>query len=244
MLDIERHGAVLRLTLNRPDRRNALGSEMIEALDKALREAACDSAVGAVVVDGAPPGFCAGSDLKELQNLNATGKGHHEARTGEISRSIAALDKPVVAAVAGFAIGGGCFLAASCDLVFTAADSRWHLPLIARVGLAKARRLTLATAPIDGRMAERMGLADTLVEMPSSPRSVTDAALAEADRLARMPRHAVLSSKRFFAALGDDAKRIDKAATRFFIGDCTVAQDRLKAGKGQTRATSARGSSS
>lgn len=132
----------------------------------------------------------------------------HEADTAAIARRIGVLGKPVIAAVEGFALGGGFILAASCDVVVTAENTRWHLPevpngwlppwglgaLVARVGPTKARLLTWGAEPIDGTEALRLGVAD--YGAPAGEALARAIALAE--KLAALPREAVASTKRFF----------------------------------------------
>ena len=161
---------IATLTIRRPGRRNAIGADLVKSLFSAFARLDSDPHVRAIIITGAAPGFCAGSDLKELAEMDLAGMRAHEARTAALARSIALLDKPVVAAVDGFALGGGFVLAISCDIVVTAPEVRWHLPevtigwippwglqaLVARVGPVTARRLTWGTQPMDGREAHRL----------------------------------------------------------------------------------------
>jgi enoyl-CoA hydratase/carnithine racemase len=147
-----------------------------------------------------------------------------------------------VAAVDGFALGGGFVLAISCDIVVTAPEVRWHLPevtigwippwglqaLVARVGPVTARRLTWGTQPMDGREAHRLGIADFLA---TESKPVLDAALDQARQLAALPSTAVASTKQFFAPLVSHSAEADDAwANRLFANDCAhpVAQSTLK----------------
>lgn len=231
MITIDRRGATTIITLDRAQRRNALGTEMMGTLAQALNAAEADPAVGALVLTGAPPAFCAGSDLKELGTLSVEGMRHHEAETAAVARRIGLLAKPVVVAVEGFALGGGFILATSCDVVVTAEDARWHLPevtngwlppwglgtLLARVGPAKARLLTWGPNPIDGREAVRLGVADIAVEGGRA----LDRARALAERLAALPHGAVASTKRFYESFAvQDGERLDALAGRMFAADC------------------------
>jgi enoyl-CoA hydratase/carnithine racemase len=217
--------------LNRPERRNALGTDGIQALDAALRMAERDGTVRTVVLAGAPPAFCAGSDLKELSGKSILEMCAHEAETAIVARNIGLLGKPVIAAVEGYALGGGFILAVSCDLVVTASNARWHLPevpngwtppwglgaLIARVGPVKARRLTWGAEPIDGTEARRLGVADEVAE----PGAALTRALGLAEALARLPPEAVRSTKSFFEPFASaDGERLDQLANRLFAQDC------------------------
>lgn len=118
----EQRGPVLVLTLNRPDRRNALSADLVSALLGALGSAAADASVGAIVLAGAGSHFCAGGDLGPGGMLADGFLAQHESRA-DFARLLLALaegDKPVVAAVHGDALGGGTGLVAACHLVVAA----------------------------------------------------------------------------------------------------------------------------
>jgi enoyl-CoA hydratase/carnithine racemase len=142
------------------------------------------------------------------------------------------MDKPVVAGIEGFALGGGFLLALSCDVVVTAPSTRWHLPevsigwippwglqaLVARVGPVAARRLAWGGDSFDGQEAFRLGVADHLSGPDESAR---DAALRVARKLAALPAPAVASTKQFFAPLVSGAgESSDALANRLFLADC------------------------
>lgn len=217
------------ITINRPERRNALGTVTMQQIGAALAEAQASPDIRAVVLTGAAPAFCAGSDLKELAGLSVAQMCEHEAATAAVARSIGKLDLPVIAAVEGYALGGGCILALSCDLVVSARNVRWAMPevangwlppwgleaLIARVGLVTARSLTWGAGECDGIEAHRLGLADHL----SEPGEAVPTAMALASRLAALPPHAVASTKAFFGALRLDAEHLDAAASLQFSHD-------------------------
>src|ERR1700743_2865686 len=163
-LRTERHGDIAILPYARPRRRNALGKQSIEELVRELDHADRDPQTRVIVLTGSAPGFCAGSDLKELAGMDLAGMGAHEAHTAALARSIALLNKPVVAGVEGFALGGGFVLATSCDVVVSAPSARWHLPevtigwippwgiqaLVARVGTVPGRRLGGGSDALEG----------------------------------------------------------------------------------------------
>jgi len=237
MIASETKGTVSVITLARPERRNALGTESMRDLGTALSKADRDPETGSIVLTGAPPAFCAGSDLKELGGLSIAEMCEHEAATAAVARNIAFLSKPVVAGVEGYALGGGFILAVSCDVVVTATNARWHLPevkngwlppwglqaLIARVGPVKARLITWGAEPIAGAEALRLGVADYVAE----PDGVLTRSLAVAESLAALPREAVTSAKRFFEPfVAGDGERLDSVASRFFRADCESASAR------------------
>ncbi len=234
---IDRQGPLAIVNLNRPARRNALGAAGTAALMTAFETLAADPDCRAIVLTGAPPAFCAGSDLKELGALDVPEMCRHEAETARMARRIALLPIPVVAAVEGYALGGGMILALSCDVVVTARGARWNLPevpngwlppwglqtLLARVGPVRARLLTWGVTEVDGAEALRLGLADVLAE--------DGTALAEAqrlaERLAALPANAVRSTKRYFEPFATaDAERQDAEASRVFAADasCEASQ--------------------
>jgi enoyl-CoA hydratase len=129
----ERRGrGVLVLSLDRPEKRNALDRALCEALLAALRRAGEDAAAAAVVLAGEGPGFCAGADLAEMKALAASGgtaaKEARSALTVALMDAPALVPKTVVAAVHGAAMGAGASLALACDLVAMASDARLAWP--------------------------------------------------------------------------------------------------------------------
>jgi enoyl-CoA hydratase/carnithine racemase len=231
-LRTEQAGDIAILTIDRPARRNALGQQLIAELTAELDRADRDPATRVIALTGSAPGFCAGSDLKELAGMDLAGMGAHEAHTATLARSITLMNKPVVAGVEGFALGGGFVLAVSCDIVVSDSSARWHLPevmigwippwgiqaLVARVGPVTARRLVWGADPFDGREAHRLGIADYLAEPGETARA---AALRVATRLAALPAQAVASTKQFFAPLASGhGESLDAWANRLFLADC------------------------
>ena len=222
---------IATITLNRPSRRNAICSEMIVDLGAALAKADRDPGIGAVVLKGASPSFCAGSDLKELGQLDVDGMVANEADTAALARRIALLSVPVIAAVEGHALGGGFILAASCDLVVTSAEAKWSLPevpngwippwglkaLEARTGARTALRLTLGFEVLDGETALRLGVADYVAPVGETAAK----ALEIAAKLTALPAVAVASTKRFFAQTITGASEVwDSEAGRLFAENC------------------------
>ncbi|MUL40031.1 enoyl-CoA hydratase [Streptomonospora sp. PA3] len=170
----ERDGAVLRLTLNRPDRLNAWTPAMADRLFALLHEADEDPQVRAIVVTGAGRAFCAGADMEALSGIG----GARLEVDGRSMAAPAALRTPVVAAVNGPAAGVGLVLALFCDVRFAADDAKlttsfsrrglvaeygiaWQLPRL--VGQGRAMDLLLSSRVVVGAEAQRMGLVDFAV---------------------------------------------------------------------------------
>ncbi|WP_449287785.1 enoyl-CoA hydratase/isomerase family protein [Marinobacter salarius] len=231
MIKLEKKDRVATVTLDRTERRNALNTVMVQELDRALAELDRDEAIGAVVLTGAAPSFCAGSDLKELGKMNLVEMAEHEAETASVARHIGLLDTPVIAAVEGAAFGGGFILACCCDLVVTSAEARWNLAevpngwlppwglqaLVSRVGAVTARRLTWGHEVLSGEDAQRLGVADYLA---ANNDAVTQAQELAA-RIAALPAPAVASTKQFFSPLINGAAEVtDALANRVFIDNC------------------------
>jgi enoyl-CoA hydratase/carnithine racemase len=231
MLNRRQQGQVAILTIDRPNRRNALGTELMRAFDHAFVELEGDDSVAALVISATAPGFCAGSDLKELATMSIAQMCRHEAETARVVRAIGFMEKPVIAAVSGFALGGGVGLAVGCDLIVTHPECRWHMPevpngwlppwalasLSARIGPVAARRLVWASEPITGTEAHGLKLADYLAPQADVERE----AIAVAERLAALPRVAVASTKRFFTPLiNGTAEASDMLANRIFAENC------------------------
>ncbi len=200
--------SVMELVLDRERVRNALDLETTERLIWSLAEAREDPGVRAVLLHGEGAGFCAGSDVKEMAAASMEERLRIAERKAVLMRSIAGLDKPVVCAVHGFALGGGFMLAIGCDVVVTSADAAWRLPevglgffppwgieaLVRRVGIARARWLVWGASQLSGSDAVRLGLAEE--EAPAE--QVLDRARQTAARLAALPPQSTQSTKRFF----------------------------------------------
>jgi len=210
---VERDGGVLRLTLNRPDRLNALTGPMHAALMAALHQAQ-DAAVRAVLLTGAGRGFCAGQDLTEVtpdHDLGAT----LEQRFNPLIRALRELPKPVVCAVHGVAAGAGANLALACDIVVAGQSARfiqafvriglipdaggtWMLPRL--VGDARARAMAMLGEPVGAAQAEAWGLIWRV--LPDETLLETAAGIAAT--LAGLPTEAMRLMKQAFAASGQN----------------------------------------
>lgn len=228
---IERCDGFAIVTMNKPQRRNALGTQSITELQASLLELAADEDCRAIVLTGAAPAFCAGSDLKELGGLSIADMCAHEELTARVARQMAYLPVPIIAAVEGYALGGGFILATSCDVVVTGTSAKWAMPevkngwlppwglqtLIARAGPVKARQIVWGLMDMDGAEAHRLGVADALA---SDGQALQDACILAA-KLAALPAYAVASTKRFFEATNTaSAEQMDAEASRLFANDC------------------------
>jgi len=199
---------VQELILSRPRVRNALDLETTERLLQSLSAAADDPAIRAVLLHGEGEGFCSGSDVKEMARASMAQRLHIAERKAALMRALADIDKPVVCAVHGFALGGGFMLAIGCDAVMTADDAVWRLPevelgffppwgieaLSRRVGIARARWLVWGTKSLTGGEALELGLAEVAVP---KDRALGEAR-AVAARLAALPVESMRANKRFF----------------------------------------------
>jgi enoyl-CoA hydratase/carnithine racemase len=151
LLDVRDH--VATLTLNRPEKRNALTTAMIDDLHRVVRDVAARTAVRVLVVRGAGAAFCAGLDLRELAAQREAGA--VETHTlEEALETLEALPQPTIAAVQGDAVAGGCELALHCDLRIAADTARFAMPL-ARIGIAVPIALTWKLVDAIGAAATR-----------------------------------------------------------------------------------------
>jgi enoyl-CoA hydratase/carnithine racemase len=222
---------VRRMTLNRPDSRNAMSRRLVDECLDWLDHAAGDESVGAILLAGAGRGFCAGSDLAGLAGMDDIGRSSFEADSGRLARAMMVHPRPIIAAVHGVAIGGGLTLAAACDVVVTAPDAKWSLPEVPiglfpawgleavtlRVGRVRARRLSWGIDMLDGVGAAAIGLADTVADDPFAE------AFAIARRLAALPVAQSAAVKRYFAQerVGEAA---DAKANALFMTACDTSE--------------------
>jgi enoyl-CoA hydratase/carnithine racemase len=172
VLQLDRRGAVVLLTLDRPERRNALNGQLREALHSAFHQIAADEAVRALVITGTDPAFCAGLDLGEVAEAIP------DLEPDDMMDALEALRIPIVAAVNGPAVTGGLELMLACDVVIASdrakfADTHvrvgvhpgWGMTaaLPRLIGAARARDLSLTGRFVDADTAERWGLVSRVV---------------------------------------------------------------------------------
>lgn len=196
---------VLRLVLNRPDKRNALNQEVIDALHGALERADLDAAVRVVVVSGAGKDFCAGADLEELlasAEQDAEANARSALRLGEVFVRMRALPKPVVAIVHGRALAGGCGLATACDLVLAEPNAQFGYPevqrgfvpamvmamLVRAVGEKRGFDLVATGRLLSAAEAEALGLISRVADAEQAAAVVQGLASASGTALALIKR--------------------------------------------------------
>jgi methylglutaconyl-CoA hydratase len=148
-------GAVARLTLNRPEKRNALNDAVIGGIKQGLKNGARDERVRVVVISGAGKDFCSGADLSALQKIAgaSVAENSEDARTLlELFSLIRQLPVPVVAAVTGRALAGGCGLATACDLVLASASARFGYPEV-KIGFVPAMVMAILRRNVSEKRA-------------------------------------------------------------------------------------------
>jgi enoyl-CoA hydratase/carnithine racemase len=158
-----RDEGVLRLTLNRPQARNALSTALMTALIEALGRAAADHATRVVVIAGAGPAFCAGHDLREIR-LDPRRETYERlfAQCSQLMLAIVRLPKPVIAEVHGVATAAGCQLVATCDLAVAAEEARFATPGV-NIGLFCSTPMVALTRAVGRKAAMEMLLTGELI---------------------------------------------------------------------------------
>jgi len=203
IVEVEDHISLIKL--NRPDALNALNSELLQELGEALKEAAASDKVRCVVITGSEKAFAAGADIKEMSE-----KTFAEVATSDMFGAIADefqdFRKPIIAAVSGYALGGGCELAMMCDFIIASDTAKFGQPeinlgviagiggtqrLTRIVGKAKAMDMNLTGRFMNAEEAERSGLVSRVV----SSKKLLEEAMAAAQKIAEKSCIATLSAK-------------------------------------------------
>lgn len=211
---VENRGAVRILTLNRPEKRNALNTDLTRTLLDAIRATDGDDSVGAVVLTGAGQGFCAGADLGEFKNLQDPKAAETRAElTMQLHLSFSRARVPVVTAINGAAMGGGAGLAIAGDLAVMAEDAKLGYPetkhgivaaivlgnLVRQVGRKAAFELVSLGEPIDAARALALGLVNRVF-----PKEIIlQEAVKIAEKLAAVNPPAMAETKRLFHEVAD-----------------------------------------
>ncbi|MGI9304956.1 MAG: enoyl-CoA hydratase [Gammaproteobacteria bacterium] len=205
MILVEKYEAVGLITFNRPKAMNALSSAVMTELCQALDEFETDSEIGAIVITGNEKAFAAGADITEMKD-----KGYMEMYATDFITSswerLGSCRKPVIAAVAGYALGGGCEVAMMCDFIIAADNAKFGQPeitigvlpgaggtqrLTRFVGKSKSMDMCLTGRMMDAEEAERAGLVSRVVPVDK----LKDEALEAAAKIAAFSRPSVMMTK-------------------------------------------------
>jgi len=238
----QRREGVATLTLNRPERLNAINDALVQALRKALSAVLADSDTRVIVLNGAGRAFCSGDDLEDFPAQSRTEDiaRRYLEDLQDVTRLIVMGEKMVVGAVHGWAVGGGLEWAIDCDLLLLAEGTRLNFPevkwgmvptggisqiLPRKIGLSRAQQLILFGEVVDAKSAHDMGLAWKIV--PGD--QLLKEAQATAARIAALPDQAVRSLKRTLARSAylplEDVMAMEvDAVTKSFIDPATAAR--------------------
>ncbi|MBO3662602.1 enoyl-CoA hydratase-related protein [Microbacterium stercoris] len=203
-IQVETRGRVGWITLDRPQALNALNNQVMRDLVDAMSALDADEGIGAIVITGSDRAFAAGADIKEMEGL----QGRDIAVSGQFDGwyRVAAVRTPVIAAVAGYALGGGCELAMMCDVILAADTAKFGQPeitlgvipgmggtqrLVRAIGYFKAAELVLSGRLVDAQEAERIGLVSRVV--PAA--ELLDEAGKLAESIAAKPLPALYAAK-------------------------------------------------
>jgi enoyl-CoA hydratase/carnithine racemase len=200
----ERSGSILRVQLNRPAKKNAMTSAMYDTIADLLNAAAKDDDISVVLWHGAGDSFCAGNDLEDfLKNP----MGPDDSPQSRLINAFIAFEKPIVAAVQGFAIGGGTTMLTHCDFVYAGESAKFQMPFInlalvpefgtsysipARIGYLRAAELIQLGQPFDAQRAAELGLVTRVVPDQKLLATATETA----QKLAEKPASALQACKR------------------------------------------------
>jgi enoyl-CoA hydratase len=236
---LDRRGPVAILTLNRPEALNALDRAALEALAARTAELAGDPALRAVVVTGEGRAFAAGADIAAMRRMSAL-EGEAFSRLGHRAlASLEALPVPTIAAVNGFALGGGCELACACDWIYASTKARFGQPevglglipgfggtsrLLRRVGSARAKEIVLTGEPISAEEALRIGLANRVLE----PETLLETAVGVGEAIAKKGPVAVAQAKRVLTEAQDADLRVANALEQSAFGVAFASEDRIE----------------
>lgn len=227
-LRLERDGAVARLLIDRADRRNAMTQTMWEALPHLVADAMADADIRVLILASATPGlFCAGADINEFAACSgdADWRAANQAAIRATQYALAHADKPVIAAIDGDCVGGGCGLAIACDLRIAAPTARLGITpaklgivyslfdtrlLVDLVGPARAKRVLFTGALHDAETALAIGLVD---EIATDPLAAADALAHE---IAANAQHSVHASKAMVRRILDGQADDDMVTLEMF----------------------------
>ena len=239
LVRLEKQGAVAIVTIDRPDALNALNREVIEGIGRAIDQIEADAAVRAVVVTGEGRAFVAGADIGEMKDMTALEAEAFSARAHSIFERLEGLAIPTIAAVNGFALGGGCELALSCDWIYASTKAKIGQPetklglipgfggtsrLVRRVGLAWAKELVLVAEPISAAEAASIRLVNRVFE----PDELVSAAVAAGEAIAARGPVATRLAKEVMQQGQDADVRLAHALEQRAFGLSFASDDRVE----------------
>jgi enoyl-CoA hydratase/carnithine racemase len=209
---VESDGAVVRLTLNRPEKRNALSTELLRQLERAIETIAADSAARVVVLGSRGPVFCSGHDLSEMVGLAEDVYRDLFALCSRVMLGLRRLPQPVIARVQGVATAAGCQLVAACDLAVAAEEASFAtpgvkiglfcttpmIPLVRAIPAKPAMEMLLTGAPISAQRALELGLVNRVVpsgELDAAIKSLADAITAMSPLVIRTGKKAFYETR-------------------------------------------------
>jgi enoyl-CoA hydratase/carnithine racemase len=233
MLLVETESGVTRLTLNRPERRNALSESMLTELGAELDRIAVNQTTRVVVLAAAGPVFCSGHDLGEMVGRSEAEYASLFARCSSVMQKIRKLPQPVIARVQGLATAAGCQLVAACDLAVAASEARFAtpgvkiglfcstpmVPLVRAVPSKVAMEMLLTGIPISAERALAVGLINRVVpaaEIDSAIKEMTDAIVASS------PMTITLGKRAFYDQIALDETSAYERAT------CVMTENAMK----------------
>ncbi len=205
-VNVKKESGIFTITLDNPKTLNALDNQMLSEIEEAFVQARNDDEVRVVILTGSGKSFVAGADIKAMSTMNAEEAKVFGAKGAGVFRMIEKLPKPVIAAVNGFALGGGCELAMACDIRIASTKAKFGQPEVGLgitpgfsgtqrlpriVGIGKAKELIFSGNIISGEEAHKIGLADKVVE----PEQLMETAEALAQKIASNGNVAVALSK-------------------------------------------------
>jgi enoyl-CoA hydratase/carnithine racemase len=204
---VESNAGVVRLTLNRPERRNALSHALLEELDRSIGAIGADSAARVIVLGARGPVFCAGHDLAEMVGRTESEYRELFELCSRVMLGLRRLPQPVIARVQGVATAAGCQLVAACDLAVAGEEATFAtpgvkiglfcstpmVPVIRAIPQKPAMEMLLAGAPINARRALELGLVNRVVpnaDLDLEVKSITDAIVALSPLVVRIGKQA------------------------------------------------------
>lgn len=235
-VEVERNDAVMRIAINRPEKKNALTADMYDALSEAVEEAERDSGIRVLLLHGKGDAFTAGNDLQDF--LQKPWKGQARPPAVRFIHAVAHATKPIVAAVHGLVVGVGTTILLHCDLVYAAEETRFLMPFVnlgivpeaastvllpLLIGRQRAAELFMLGTPLTAQRAYEIGMVNAVLPIDKLLPTASEAVLALAAKPAAALRATKDLMKRFYCAEVERAlreevetisERLDSAETR------------------------------